>query len=134
MIMRSIITVAVLASLGAVSASAAPKGGAVNTAAGKAGWTQSDNANACFGQSGQVGLKPRAGTNPYYPAGTTNGVISQRAQNGTNKASNDSFIATTATLEKQDLIKMGGLRGRPSNILPRVVGSACRRREWSGAT
>jgi len=106
MIMRSIITVAVLASLGTVSASAAPKGGAGNTVAGKAGWTQSDNANenACFGQSRAWWASSLGqGTNPYYPAGTTNGdVISQRAQNGTNQASNDSFIA-----EYCDLIEAG---------------------------
>ena len=96
MIVRSIITIAAFASLGAVSANAAPKGGAGDTAAGHAGWTKSESANenACFGQSRAWWASTLGqGTNPSYPAGTTNGdVISQRAQNGTNHASNDSFI------------------------------------------
>jgi len=96
MIVRSILTVAALASLGAVSANAAPKAGAGNTAAGHAGWTMSKNANdnACFGQSRAWWASTLGqGTNPSYSAGTTNGdVISQRAQNGTNQEDNDRFI------------------------------------------
>ena len=139
MIMRSIITVAVLASLGTVSASAAPKGGAGNTVAGKAGWTQSDNANenACFGQSRAWWASNLGqGTPTSLPAGTSNGrdfaARPEWHQPGKQRQLHRGILRPD---RGRILIKMGGAFGRrpANNILPRVVVSACRRREWSGA-
>ena len=91
---RSILSIAVLASLSAVPAAAAPKGGAGGTSSGQLGWLQSENANAnaCFGQArGWWASTLGQGTNPYLPEGTSNGdVISDRA--GDNPEENAGFI------------------------------------------
>ena len=101
MIVRSILTVAALASLGAVSANAAPKAGAGNTAAGHAGWTMSNyaNDNACFGQSRAWWASTLGqGTNPSYSAGTTNGdVICSAPRTAPTRKTTTASSRTTAT-------------------------------------
>src|SRR6186713_2519735 len=96
MILRSILTIAALVSLGAMPAAAAPKGVAAETKSGQAGWTKSENANenACFGQArGWWASSLGQGTNPSYPEGTSNGdVLSKLAQDGTMHDDNDGFI------------------------------------------
>jgi hypothetical protein len=105
--LRLITTIVTVAALSAAPAHAPPKGGAGNTVSGANGWTQSENANAnsCFGQArAWFASTMGQGTNPYYPGGgTSNGdVISQRAQDGTNRSNNEEFIEAYCALTGQD--------------------------------
>jgi hypothetical protein len=101
--MKSVFTIAIGATLllGASSALAGPSR-VTDTQSGANGWANSDKAaaNSCFGQArGWWASTLGQGTNPYLPPGTSNGdIISQRAQDGTNRESNEEFIATYCAL------------------------------------